>query len=1137
MRTPLPLVAILVIASLVDVAEPGSVNLALKKKATQIDGCCGGSASRAVDGNKNKNYRGNSCSHTSAKAGDKVNNNWWSVDLGTKSSVQRVVLYNRADCCGNRLANFKIVVSDTKPRPGRKLVFTSADVCASKTGAVPQGGTATFVCRKDGRYVSIVQSRGVHLTLCEVEVFGTKYVPPQQDPIACSPGFKINEQSKQCVDRCPDYQQRWDGTKCAVRCLASQKWDGKKCVGKCASPKKYNAMFGTCETKTCRCYASGDPHYFQYDGTRIDFMGKCKYTFTKLSGADKRTKCYFNVEEKNIHLGNKRVSYVKLVDIMIENLTFRYNDKTMKVYINGIDRTKSKFPMQIQTNMGTPITISFANRQFSVDARACGIVTSYRNTFIETYLSSKLGSKVEGMCGTCNGDRRDDLVAKRTKKPTNKLTFSESWSIPDDSGLQTQGNCKAADVNGDCTVAWATKVVNNDHCGYISSKNGPFGSCITSALVDVQRFKDSCEFDACFYSKQATAAKDVPEVVCKNLAAFADECAKQGAGNSWRRANFCPMKCEANAHYSPKMYPACEKTCQQRTSPKDCDSGEPEDGCTCNNGFFRLGNDCVPPAQCGCDVSDGQHIDSGKSVVLADCATKYQCTGQGVLKKVAFPACNKDASCAAVNGMYACKCNDGFDGNGHSCQTKCPKAEEKWDTKSVKCVLYCPDVDTKWDGKSCIPRCPDVQTKWKGQQCNLRCPNQDTQWSTVKSACIPRCPDVNTKWDKMQRKCVDRCTGHMLWDNQLHKCTDLCGGADKWDEAKKKCVPRCQSDQEWKMNRCENRCKKGEKWHEPTKKCFQDPMYPETTGGSGGGAGCVIPFLYGSHWQEDCVRGDRGKWCSTTENYDKDQKWGYCPVTCRTVSGLIKYPGDAWTFGGQKLFCNTDGTIGNVTGDYSMTTGGSGGGSGCVFPYYYNGYYHGKCMISTEKPWCGTIKDGSTWGYCPPQCKVQGRLKNAGEWWIDGPKKYFCDENALVDVVKEITVKTKEGGQCVFPFKYNNKYYGECIDDDAWCATSADYDVDKKWGRCIAICLTQEQKKVNAGATWTHGGKEYACGKEGKVRENVKSTTGNCFFPFTYKKVKYEKCTEQDSAGKPWCYTDDAEKAYGYCEMPAQSKQ
>ena len=44
---------------------------------------------------------------------------------------------------------------------------------------------------------------------------------------------------------------------------------------------------------------------------------------------------------------------------------------------------------------------------------------------------------------------------------------------------------------------------------------------------------------------------------------------------------------------------------------------------------------------------------------------------------------------------------------------------------------------------------------------------------------------------------------------------------------------------------------------------------------------------------------------------------------------------------------------------------------------------------------------------------------------------------------------TTDGDQCVFPFKYENKYYGECTGSNPWCGTTADMDSSpSKWGRC-----------------------------------------------------------------------------------------
>lgn len=140
-------------------------NLALGRTTFQSSTSSNGASSRAVDGNTNTNYHSNSCTHTGNE-----DHPWWTVDLGSSKDVCSVVLTNRGDCCSNRLVNFDIFVTDTRPSAGFRP--TAADLCVRVKNTFT--GTKSFSCEgvKRGRYVGVQIREQQPLTLCEVQIYG-----------------------------------------------------------------------------------------------------------------------------------------------------------------------------------------------------------------------------------------------------------------------------------------------------------------------------------------------------------------------------------------------------------------------------------------------------------------------------------------------------------------------------------------------------------------------------------------------------------------------------------------------------------------------------------------------------------------------------------------------------------------------------------------------------------------------------------------------------------------------------------------------------------------------------------------------------------------------------------------------------
>lgn len=110
----------------------------------------GGRSSRAVDGNTNGHYGHRSCTHTHA------HNAWWRVDLARHYRIQKVVIWNRADCCQSRLNNVRIMADG----------HHCGDI-----GHAHRVNTINCHYRR-GKHIYVKQRRHDYLTLCEVRVYG-----------------------------------------------------------------------------------------------------------------------------------------------------------------------------------------------------------------------------------------------------------------------------------------------------------------------------------------------------------------------------------------------------------------------------------------------------------------------------------------------------------------------------------------------------------------------------------------------------------------------------------------------------------------------------------------------------------------------------------------------------------------------------------------------------------------------------------------------------------------------------------------------------------------------------------------------------------------------------------------------------
>jgi hypothetical protein len=140
-------------------------NVAFGKVATQSSTVVDAAPSRASDGNRNGDFANGSVTHT-----DFQNQPWWQVDLGTLQPLDSVAIWNRTDCCGERLANFYILVSDTPFTSTDLTVTLNQPEVSSYYIAGGAGQTLNINIGRTGRYVRVQLAGANFLSLAEVEV-------------------------------------------------------------------------------------------------------------------------------------------------------------------------------------------------------------------------------------------------------------------------------------------------------------------------------------------------------------------------------------------------------------------------------------------------------------------------------------------------------------------------------------------------------------------------------------------------------------------------------------------------------------------------------------------------------------------------------------------------------------------------------------------------------------------------------------------------------------------------------------------------------------------------------------------------------------------------------------------------------
>ena len=168
-------------------STPPAVNtdLAQGQPATQSSTLPGTPpAGVAVDGNTDGSFFDGSVTATNFEA-----NPWWEVDIGSPTLISGVAVWNRTDCCKDRLSDYWVFVSNTPflPTDTPATLQSREGTYASHQTTAPNPATSISFY-KQGRYIRVQLTGANYLSLAEVQVIGLGIYYPQHGDVAAMAG-------------------------------------------------------------------------------------------------------------------------------------------------------------------------------------------------------------------------------------------------------------------------------------------------------------------------------------------------------------------------------------------------------------------------------------------------------------------------------------------------------------------------------------------------------------------------------------------------------------------------------------------------------------------------------------------------------------------------------------------------------------------------------------------------------------------------------------------------------------------------------------------------------------------------------------------------------------------------------------
>ncbi|XP_029615421.1 otogelin-like protein [Salmo trutta] len=339
----------------------------------------------------------------------------------------------------------------------------------------------------------------------------------------------------------------------------------------------------------CRCSVMSDLRVITFDGNNVALYDNGSYILVYLPRENiigTVDKCPTSQSVNSIRRpspsgGTSGLCFKKL------NIT----TPSYRIIINRLDRKVSVNHIKAR--------LPFSRKAVSVeDTGSMYLITTPGGVNIQWYHStgimvlqyttpSNTSAPTRGLCGCCDGNPADDLKLPNgtvVREVADLGLFLQAWRVQTSEDTEHTRRIGDNCTTGDCSTCLSML------------RQRPFTPC--HSKVSPEQFCDVMWAGDLHYKAHQ----------CDFLAAYVAVCYTYQVCITWRRHNFCPLRCPPGREYQACVSTCTTRTCQNREFYEETTCSHIREECVCRSGTILHRADssyCVTEEQCVCTDNEG----------------------------------------------------------------------------------------------------------------------------------------------------------------------------------------------------------------------------------------------------------------------------------------------------------------------------------------------------------------------------------------------------------------------------------------------------------------------------------------------------------------------------------------------------